>query len=220
VRTSRGASAREVGSEDGNVTHWSKACGGVVKVRRVEAVVRRGRVLRRERRWATGGAVRTVRGPASLLSLLDVGEMALAAAPPAIVQGEDRCEEDEDWRAKRTVANGGSGRVKRGNGDNGGDTYRVQGLSWHVPRRSVRHNIRRYPYSDGRKRERSTLSGKRPRRICDGEDGIDGTYEFTQQFALTPGRKPAITTAATIRAEAVLSIKVRPTGSEERSVRT
>lgn len=110
-------SAREVGSEDGDVTHRSKACGRVVKVRRVEAVVCRGWVLRRERRWATGGAVRTIRGSASLLSLLDVGEMALADAPPAIgVHGEDHCEEDEDCGAKRAVANEGSGRVKRGNG--------------------------------------------------------------------------------------------------------
>ena len=102
MRTSRGASAREVGSEDGDLSHRSKYRGGVVKVGRVEVIVRRERVLRRERRWATGEAVPTVHRPVSARSLLDVGEMALKYALPVIgVQCEDHCKEDEDLRAKR-----------------------------------------------------------------------------------------------------------------------
>ena len=65
MRTSRGASAREVGSEDGEL----RTGANPVRVGRVEGVVRRGRVLRRERRWATGGAIRTVRGPVSAQSV-------------------------------------------------------------------------------------------------------------------------------------------------------
>jgi hypothetical protein len=103
VKTSTGAPTKEIGSEDGNVTHRSKSRGWLVKVRRVEAIVHRRWVLRRERRWATGGAVRTdrtrTRFPAESVGCKRDGPGGRAEAIGE--QGEDHCEEDEDRGAKR-----------------------------------------------------------------------------------------------------------------------
>ena len=107
LRVKSGFCGRSCGSEDGDLTHRSKARGGIVKVRGVEAIVRRRRVLRREGRWPT---VWTPVGvPASSLRLLDVGKIGLPGAPPAIgEQAEDHRKQDEDWgEVSRAVADGG-----------------------------------------------------------------------------------------------------------------
>ena len=108
---------------------------------------------------AVGAVYTSVRGPGSPLSLLNIGEMAPADAPPAIsVQGEDYCEEDKDWGAKcRRLMVGSSGRVKGVMGMMGRFMQSARPI-WHA-RRSVRHSIRRHSYGDEKRREESKLSG-------------------------------------------------------------
>ncbi len=73
-------------------THRSKARSMIVRVWEIDTIVRRRRVLRRERRRSARSVIWTaVPGPTSPLSLLNERFVDLAGAP------SDYGEEDEDW---------------------------------------------------------------------------------------------------------------------------
>ncbi|SRR6266446_1773230 len=80
-------------------THRSKARSMIVRVWEIDTIVRRRRVLRRERRRSARSVIWTaVPGPTSPLSLLNERFVDLAGAPSAItIQTVDYGEEDEDW---------------------------------------------------------------------------------------------------------------------------
>jgi hypothetical protein len=73
TRESVKGSVREDRSEDKNITHLCKAPSGIIIVRRVEAIVRRSRGLRRKWSWTIKAVLTPVCCPISSLNLLGAG---------------------------------------------------------------------------------------------------------------------------------------------------